>query len=101
LPQGLPKKIQFQLLLADLALKLGHPRTRRLIIPHRLRPGRRRRALHGRPARPPSAPQHTFPPKLQPPLYNLSFVTPNSAAKASIGSPAINRSTAANLNSTS
>jgi hypothetical protein len=35
LPQGLPKKIQFQPLLPDLALKLGNPLPRRLIIRHR------------------------------------------------------------------
>jgi hypothetical protein len=62
------KKIQFQLLLADLALKLGYPRSRRLVIPHRWRRCPRRRPLHSTPARPPSAPQHAFPPKLQPPL---------------------------------
>jgi len=73
LPQGLPKKIQFQLLLPDLALKLGNPLPRRLIIRHRQRRCRRYLASHGRSARPPSAPQHTFPPELQPPLVQFKL----------------------------
>ena len=36
LPQGLPKKIELQLLLADLALQLGDPPPRRLDIPQSL-----------------------------------------------------------------
>jgi hypothetical protein len=77
LPQGLPKKIQFQLLLPDLALKLGNPLPRRLIIRHRQRRCRRCLASHGRSARPPSAPQHTFPPELQPPLVQFKGSSPD------------------------
>jgi len=36
LPQGLPKKIQFQLLLADLALQIINALARRRNIPRRI-----------------------------------------------------------------
>jgi hypothetical protein len=66
----LPKKIELQLLLADLALQLGHTLARRPNIPQRRRLSL---ASHSRSARPASAPQHPFPAQLQPPLVQMKL----------------------------
>jgi hypothetical protein len=67
----LPKKIEFQLLLADLALQLANMLARRPNIAQRPRRGRLSLASHSSPARPASAPQHPFPQELQPPFVQM------------------------------
>ena len=74
----MPKKIEFQLLLADLALQLANKLARRPNIPHR----RRRLSLHSSSARPASAPQHPFPQELQPPLVQMKLRYTQLASKS-------------------
>jgi hypothetical protein len=80
LPQGLPKKIELQLLPADLALQLANKLARRPNIPQRRRLSR---ASHS--SRPPSAPQHPFPVELQPPLVQMEL------RYTKLGSKSLNR----------
>jgi len=67
----LPKKIEFQLLLPDLALQLANMLARRPNIPQRLRRDRLSPASHR--SRPTSSPQHPFPVELQPPLVQMKL----------------------------